>query len=110
MKRPLLALASVLALAACGEPAREAWPEPSPALWQVTGRNGEKAWLFGTIHALPDGAEWRTPALERAFAESDLLMVEIGDLGNSSAAAEAFDTFARSARASLPPTARRCMR
>ena len=96
MKRPLLALASVLALAACGEPAREAWPEPSPALWQVTGRNGEKAWLFGTIHALPDGAEWRTPALERAFAESDLLMVEIGDLGNSSAAAEAFDTFARS--------------
>ena len=96
MKRPLLALASVLALAGCGEPAREAWPEPSPALWQVTGRNGEKAWLFGTIHALPDGAEWRTPALERAFAESDLLMVEIGDLGNSSAAAEAFDTFARS--------------
>ena len=65
-------------------------------MWEVSGPGERKAWLFGTIHALPDGAEWRTPALERAFAESDLLMVEIGDLGNSSAAAEAFDTFARS--------------
>ena len=93
MIRRLLALAAACALAACGEPAHD-WPDPSPALWEVAGTNGEKGWLFGTIHALPDGAEWRTPALERAFAEADLLMVEIGDLGNSEAAAEAFDTFA----------------
>ena len=89
----LLALAGALALAGCGEPARE-WPEPSPALWEVSGRNGEKAWLFGTIHALPDGVEWRTPAFEQAFAEARLLMVEIGDLGNSRAAARAFEEFA----------------
>ena len=96
--RRLTALAAALALAACGteapnDSARD-WPEPSPALWELSGRHGEKAWLFGTIHALPDGAEWRTPAFERAFAASDLVMVEIGDLGNSSSAAKAFDTFA----------------
>jgi hypothetical protein len=89
----LLALASALALAGCGQPARE-WPEPSPALWEVSGEHGEKAWLFGTIHALPDDLEWRTPAFERAFEASDLLMVEISDLGNSGAAARAFEQFA----------------
>ncbi len=89
----LLVLAGALALAGCDEPARE-WPAPSPALWEVSGRNGEKAWLFGTIHALPDGAKWRTPAFERAFAASDLLMVEIGDLDDSRAAARAFAEFA----------------
>lgn len=93
MSRLLIALAAALALAGCGERARE-WPAPSPALWEVSGRNGEKAWLFGTIHALPDGAEWRTPAFERAFASADVLMVEIGDLGNSGAAARAFEEFA----------------
>jgi len=94
--RRLLALATALALAACGEPAEAPrdWPDPSPALWQVSGEHGEKAWLFGTIHALPDGARWRTPAFERAFADANVLMVEIGDLENSSAAAKAFSDFA----------------
>jgi uncharacterized protein YbaP (TraB family) len=93
--RRVLALAVALWLAGCNaEPAHQ-WPEPAPALWEVTGHNGEKAWLFGTIHALPDGVEWRTREIERAFDNSDLLMVEIADVGNSSAAAKAFDTFAK---------------
>jgi hypothetical protein len=37
--RRLIALAAACALAACGEPARD-WPDPSPALWEVSGRNG----------------------------------------------------------------------
>jgi uncharacterized protein YbaP (TraB family) len=94
MRRLLLLGLAALALTSCGGSARD-WPAPSPALWEVSGRNGEKAWLFGTIHALPDGAEWRTPLFERAFAASDMVMVEIGDLGDSSAAAKAFGTFAK---------------
>ncbi|KRA83284.1 TraB/GumN family protein [Altererythrobacter sp. Root672] len=98
MLRFLLAVLGALALAGCQseppKPARE-WPSPSPALWHVTGRNGEQAWLFGTIHALPDGAEWRTPAFEKAFAESDLLVVEIGNLGDAQEAADAFQAFAK---------------
>lgn len=40
-------------------------------------------WLFGTIHALPDGVSWRSDALEDALARSDLLLVEIADLNTA---------------------------
>ena len=95
MIRFLLALVGALALAGCGDdkPARE-WPSPLPALWEVTGTKGEHGWLFGTIHALPDGARWRTPAFEHAFESADLLMVEIGNLGDAQDATKAFKTYA----------------
>ena len=78
--RLLLALAGALALTGCGGPARE-WPEPSPALWEVTGPDGAQGWLFGTIHSLPEGARWRTPAVDEALARSSLLVVEVAELG-----------------------------
>lgn len=98
MLRFLFAVLGALALAGCQsepeKPPRD-WPSPSPALWEVTGRNGEQGWLFGTIHALPDGAEWRTPVFEKAFAASDLLLVEIGNLGDAQKAADAFQAYAK---------------
>ena len=78
--RLLLVLAGALALAGCGGPARD-WPEPSPALWEVTGPDGAQGWLFGTIHSLPEGARWRTPAVDEALARSSLLVVEVAELG-----------------------------
>lgn len=96
MIRLVLALAGALALGACGAPEDDrTWPAPAPALWQVSGEHGEQAWLFGTIHALPDGVAWRTPQFERAFAASDLLMVEIGNLGDARDARRAFEAFAK---------------
>ena len=100
----LLALAGALALAGCGGAGRE-WPAPSPALWEVTGADGAHGWLFGTIHALPDGAEWRTPAVESAIGEADLLVVEIAGLGDREAAAEAFGAVSTSP--GLPPLLQR---
>ncbi len=48
-------------------PSAPTCPLPTPALWQVTAPDGRPAgWLFGTIHALPDGAKWRTPAIDQA--------------------------------------------
>ncbi len=88
-------------LTACGEPERD-WPAPSPALWEVSGPQGERGWLFGTIHSLPDGAEWRTPAVDRALAASDVLVVEIAALGDRKQATEAFAARART------PRSRRC--
>jgi uncharacterized protein YbaP (TraB family) len=102
--RRLLALAGALALAACGAPARD-WPAPSPALWELTGPDGARGWLFGTIHALPDGVEWRTPALDGALGEAGVLVVEVAALADRTAATEAFEAVATSP--GLPPLLQR---
>jgi uncharacterized protein YbaP (TraB family) len=99
-----LALAAALALAGCGPPAAD-WPPPSPALWEVSDAGGARGWLFGTIHALPDGAEWQTPAIETALGEAGVLVVEIAELGNAQAAADAFERLAHSP--GLPPLTQR---
>ncbi|WP_161981490.1 TraB/GumN family protein [Aurantiacibacter suaedae] len=99
MIRALLsALLLAFGLAACdlleSEPERIAPGDPAPALWEVTAQGGQKAWLFGTIHALPDDARWHSAALDNAFDESGLLVVEIADLGDAQAATEAFASLA----------------
>ena len=104
MIRRLLVLAAGLALASCGAPERE-WPAPSPALWEVTGADGARGWLFGTIHALPDGVEWRTPALDEALGDAGTLVVEIAALGDAAAAGEAFEAVSTSP--GLPPLLQR---
>lgn len=104
MIRTLFALAGALWLASCGAPERE-WPEPSPALWELSGPNGEHGWLFGTIHALPDGVEWRTGAVDEAVAASDLLVVEVAELGDGERAAATFEQ--RATTKGLAPLSRR---
>lgn len=47
-----------------------------PALWRVEG-GPEPVWLFGTFHLLPPETEWRTPVMEAAFRNSDVLVVEV---------------------------------
>lgn len=47
----------------------------SPALWKIADKD-TTIYLFGTIHALPDGYQWRGPVLERAFASADTLVIE----------------------------------
>jgi hypothetical protein len=78
-KSKLVGLFTSLSLAGCA-----AVPPPvtgaGPALWELSDAD-TKIYLFGTIHALPKGQEWRTPVLEQAIAESDELVIEtlIGD-------------------------------
>ena len=80
-------LIALLALAACN---RAPEPQHHPALWQVTGPGGEAGYLFGTVHALPDGLAWKTPAIDKAIADSGLLVLEIIDPADEGAAREAF--------------------
>lgn len=100
----LFALALAAALAACGAPAED-WPPPSPALWEVTGPDGRQGWLFGTIHSLPDGVEWRTPALDAAIGRAGVLVVEVANLDDGNAGARAFAEVSTST--GLPPLRQR---
>jgi uncharacterized protein YbaP (TraB family) len=95
----VLVAGALLALAGCG--GGEQWPRPSPALWEVSGPGGQHAWLFGTIHSLPHGMKWRTRKVDDALAGSNVLVVEIADLGDSGHATAAF--YRLSTTPGLPP-------
>lgn len=102
MIRRLLPLFAALCLAACQGSSSQDWPAPSPALWEVRGPDDVlEGWLFGTVHALPDGVEWRTPLLDDAVSKADLLVVEVANLDDRKAANASFMRFAKAS--GLPP-------
>ncbi len=96
MRRVLTVL--ILALAACKPQPREV---VTPALWEVTGDHGERAWLFGTIHALPAAVKWRSAQVDAALARSDRLVLEIADIDNQQALTQIYARLAASP--DLPP-------
>lgn len=84
----------LLLTAACGERDADA-PPARPALWAVETPTGQTiGWLYGTIHALPDGTRWETPALNRIIDGAGMLIVEVRDLDPNDTAA-IFDRLAR---------------
>lgn len=84
-----------LTLAGCSQRSEPPPPAGKPALWAVEDNAGRTAgWLFGTIHALPDGARWETPALTGAIDGARMLVVEVRDLDPRRTAA-IFDRLAR---------------
>ncbi len=81
------------------------------ALWEVSGPNGQQAWLFGTIHALPHPAAWRSPAIDSAMNGADRIVVEIAEVGDAAAMRREFAALARtpgqpSLASKLPPALR----
>jgi len=50
-------------------------PGAKPALWKVADKD-TTIYLFGTIHLLPKGTEWRTPKFNKATASAQTLVVE----------------------------------
>lgn len=80
-------LAILFALPAC---AQQGLPSPvapvqvaakeaginSPALWKVADED-TTIYLFGTVHALPDGVDWYTGDIADALASSDILITEV---------------------------------
>jgi uncharacterized protein YbaP (TraB family) len=49
--------------------------QPRPALWLLADED-TKIYLFGTVHILPPGFRWRSPAVDRAVADAAELVVE----------------------------------
>ena len=65
----------VLATAAWAEP--PAAPQsPRPALWLLADED-TKIYLFGTVHVLSPGLEWRSPAIDGVIEEADELVLEV---------------------------------
>jgi len=97
----LLSLLAALLLTACNNA-----PDPvtlntvktgTPALWKVTGTQPGQigvAYMFGTIHILPNDVQWRTPTLEAAIADSDQLVIEVLGLDDPQNAARIFSRLA----------------
>jgi uncharacterized protein YbaP (TraB family) len=85
-----------LLLAACQQK-----EDARPALWQVDGPNGERAWLLGTIHALPAPISLSSPAFDRATDQATSLIVEVAALEDDKQTALAFHKL--SAIAAAPP-------
>lgn len=101
-----LAALLMLALGGCSsEPDTDEnapYPEASPLLYEVADAQGEvEGWLLGTIHALPEDVDWRTPAIEQVVTEADLLLVEVAGLGQNDEVAEVFLELSQSP--GLPP-------
>ncbi|WP_291136786.1 TraB/GumN family protein [Erythrobacter sp.] len=101
-------LAAGFALAACSGGSEESDPaQPAnPLIHEIADADGAvRGWLMGTIHALPDGVEWRTPAIARVEAEAGLLIVEIADFEDRAASARTFGELATTP--GLPPLPQR---
>jgi hypothetical protein len=102
--RPLLALCAAAFLSAflagCmpasgPEPTNPAPPMSGPALWLAQDADS-RVWLLGTVHVLPKTLTWRSPAIESALAEADLLIMEIDPAaGQDPAFAARFDAAGR---------------
>ncbi|MEY4238771.1 MAG: hypothetical protein RL339_1372, partial [Pseudomonadota bacterium] len=96
MSNRLVAALLALLLAACQQK-----QDARPALWQVDGPNGERAWLLGTIHALPEPISLDSPAYSRAINEASTLVVEVAALEDDQRTALAFHKL--SAVSAAPP-------
>ncbi len=104
----LIAPLCLLGLAGCSDaPGKAGSDRPAnPLVYELASADGTvEGWLIGTIHALPPGTEWRTPATDKAVREADMLVVEIKGLGDEGGVARTFA--ALSASPGLPPLGQR---
>ena len=89
MKKLWASAAAVLALAGCAtqpgaERAGASAAAQRPAMWKVADAD-TTLYLFGTIHLLPEGRTWRTPAFEQALAAADELVLEVANVDDPNA-------------------------
>lgn len=95
-----LGLCALLLIAACGREPGSSAVEGGPALWRVQG-HGLDGWLFGTIHVLPRGVDWRRGEIARAIQASDRLVIESAEIQDPQRTRAVFETMGRSPN--LPP-------
>jgi uncharacterized protein YbaP (TraB family) len=96
---------SAITVTACGvAPATEP-AAASPAMWKVADED-TTIYLFGTIHLLPKGTEWRSSAFDKAANGSDTLVVETM-IDEKNPAATMGELFKLAVTEGLPPITER---
>jgi len=83
------AAAALTAASVAFSPLAAKAPAAKPAMWMLSDKD-TTIYLFGTIHLLPKGTEWRTAAFDKAAISASDLVVEtmIDEANPASAAAE----------------------
>lgn len=86
MKRCLTLLAALLAIGFAHSAFADEAPAPAttvlapmeahPALWTVHGKKGT-AYLFGSVHVLPQQIDWHTKQIDAAIAKADVFVFEL---------------------------------
>jgi uncharacterized protein YbaP (TraB family) len=78
---------AMMMLAGCGEkpsepaPAPAADAAPKPALWRIADED-TTVYFFGTVHVLPPGLTWHSPAVDKALGESKAVYFETDTEGD----------------------------
>lgn len=93
---PVLALLAAMAALGwwIGHRAADAEITARPALWRIF-QGDREAYLFGTIHAVPQGERWLSPAITRAAARSDVLILEVTGLEGERRSRATFERLGR---------------
>lgn len=76
-----------------------------PAMWQVSDRD-TNIYLFGTVHLLPPGTQWRTAKFDKAANDAGTLVIET-IIDEKNAQAFAAELARLSVRPGLPPIVER---
>lgn len=85
--------------------------DPSPAIWELSDED-TTIYLFGTVHLLPPGFRWRSPALDAIIKDVDALVLEGTDAENTrimtamASKLESMQVARRPISAQLPPRLR----
>lgn len=90
-----------LAVIALGAAAPADAKAAKPALWKVYDRDTE-IYLFGTVHLLPPGTQWRTAKFDKAANDAGTLVVET-IIDEKNPQAFAMELARLSVRPGLPP-------
>jgi uncharacterized protein YbaP (TraB family) len=75
-----------------------------PAMWKLSDHD-TTIYLFGTFHLLPDAQTWRTPEFDKALAAAGELVLEVPNIDDPQAIAQA--TAKLAVGTDLPPLAER---
>jgi uncharacterized protein YbaP (TraB family) len=67
----------------------------APPIWEIRSSDEQvEGWLFGTVHALPDGFAWGSPELSTVITSADTLVVEVASVGDADSSVDAFAALA----------------